>query len=114
MTVKEAIDFAKTKIIDLRDDLDHERYVEHNDLAANKIEWEIEDWNNIIDILEGNKEDDYNNAKCFLYDKISVLEDWLTTETDKVRKSYIKFDLANFNAVLNCIYNIERVNHEQS
>ncbi len=28
MTVEEAIDFVKIKIIDLRDDLDHELYVE--------------------------------------------------------------------------------------
>lgn len=109
MTVEEAINFAKIKIIDLRDDLDHELYVEHNSLNANKISWEIDDWNNIIDILKGNKEDDRNNAKGFLYDKISVLEDNLINETDRVRKSYIKFELANFNAILNCIYNIEGI-----
>lgn len=100
MTFEEATEYINNKIKDLEDDFSHEKYVEGNELQALKISWEIEDWKNVLEILKENKEDDHNNAKSFLYDKISVLEEELTDEEDRVRISFIKYDLNKYNDIL--------------
>ena len=99
MNVKEATEYVTNKIKDLADDFSHEKYVEGNELQALKITWEIEDWNNVLEVLNG-KEDDHNNAKDFLYDKISVLEEELIDEKDRARISFIKYDLDKYNGIL--------------
>lgn len=100
MNVKEAIEYVNNKIKDLEDDLSHEKYVERNELQARKISWEIDEWDNILEILKGNKEDHLNNSKFFIYDKISVLEDELTDEEDRARVSSMKYDLNKYNNIL--------------
>lgn len=107
MTFEEATEYINSKIKDLEDDFSHEKYVEGNDLQALKITWEIEDWNNVLNVIKGNKKDEKNNAKDFLYDKISVLEEELTEEKDRVRISYIKYDLDKYNGVLELSRRIE-------
>ena len=99
MKVKEATEYVTNKIKDLEDDFSHEKYVEGNELQALKITWEIEDWNNVLEVLNG-KEDDHNNAKDFLYDKISVLEEELIDEKDRARISFINYDLDKYNGIL--------------
>lgn len=107
MTFEEAVEYINSKIKDLEDDFSHEKYVEGNDLQALKITWEIEDWNNVLNVIKGNKKDEKNNAKDFLYDKISVLEEELTEEKDRVRISYLKYDLDKYNGVLELSRRIE-------
>lgn len=99
---EKAIQYVKNKITDLEDDLSHEKNVELDEFKALRITWEIDDWKNVLDVMNG-KEDDHNNAKAFIYDKISVLEEDLMDEKDKVRKEYIKYDLEQLNNVLNCL-----------
>ena len=100
MNIKGATEYINNKIKYLEDDFSHEKYVEGNELQARKISWEIEDWRNVLEVLKGNKEDDCNNAKCFIYDKIAVLEEALIDEEDRVRISFIKYDLDKYNGVL--------------
>lgn len=106
MTIEETVKYINNKIKDLEDDFSHEKYVEGNDLRALKITWEIEDWNNVLEVLKGNKKDDHNNAKDFISDKISALEEELIAEKDKVRISYIKYDLDKYNGVLELLRKI--------
>lgn len=102
MNKEKAIRYIQNKITDLEDDLSHEMNVELDEFKALRISWEIEDWKNVLDILNG-KEDTHNNAKDFIYDKISVLEEDLMSEKDMVRKEYIKYDLENLKNVLTCL-----------
>lgn len=99
MNAKEATEYVTNKIKDLADDFSHERDVERNEFQALKVSWEIDDWNNVLKVLAG-KEDDRNNAKCFLEDEISVLEEELIDEKDRARISFIKHDLDKYNGIL--------------
>lgn len=104
MDIKEAIIYITNKVKDLEDDYSHEKFVELNQLNARKIRWEIAYWDNVLEVLKENKEDDHNNAKDFLYDKISVLEEELIDEKDKARISFIKYDLDKYNGILDLLY----------
>lgn len=99
MNAKEATEYVTNKIKDLEDDFSHERDVERNEFQALKASWEMDDWNNVLKVLAG-EEDDHNNAKCFLEDKITALEEKLIDEKDRVRISYLKYDLDKYNGIL--------------
>lgn len=105
---EKAIQYIKDKITDLEDALSHEANVELDEFKALKITWEIEDWKDVLEVING-KEDDPNNAKDFIYDKISVLEEDLMDEKDKVSKEYIKYDLKNLKNVLECLYESKKL-----
>ena len=107
MDIKEAIIYITNKVKDLEDDYSHEKFVELNQLNAHKIRLEIAYWDNVLEVLKENKEDDHNNAKDFLYDKISILEEELIDEKDKARISYIKYDLDKYNGILELLRKAE-------
>lgn len=103
MDKERAIIFIKNKILDLRDDLDHEECVEQDELLARKIRWEIGDYKNVLEILTTNREDFHNNAINFIWDKISVIEDSLSYEKDKVRKYMLECDLKEYSNIKDCL-----------
>lgn len=100
---KERAIFTKNKILDLKDDLDHEECVEHDWLAVNKLNWEIEGFKEVLDILTDNTVDEHNNAKDFIWDKISAIEDSILYEEDRVKKYMFKCDLEEYNNIKDCL-----------
>lgn len=103
MNKDKAIEFVKNKILDLKDDLDHEEYVEQNQLTAKKIKWEIEDFEKVFNCLVNNAEDPHNNSLNFIWDRISVIEDMLLEEEDKVRKYMLECDLKEYQNIESCL-----------
>lgn len=103
MNKEKAIIFIKNKILDLRDDLDHEECVEQDRLKAKRIKWEIEDFEKVLDCLVNNAEDPYNNSLNFIWDKIFVIEDLLAYEEDKVREYMLECDLKEYNNIKKCL-----------
>lgn len=103
MNKEKAIEFVKNKIADLKDEADHEECVELNELAANKIKWEIEDFEKVLNCLANNAEDPYNNSLNFIWDKISVIEDSISDEEDRVRKYMLKCDLEEYRNIEACL-----------
>lgn len=103
MNKNKAIEFVKNKILDLKDDLDHEECVEQDWLAVKRIKWEIEDFEKVLDCLVNNTEDTYNNSLNFICDRISVIEGMLLEEEDKVRKYMLERDLKEYKNIESCL-----------
>ena len=103
MNKEKAITFIKNMIMDLKDDLDHEECVEQDWLAVNRLNWEIGGFEEVLGVLLGESNDLRNNAKDFIWDKISVLECNLLDEKDKVRKYNISKDLEEYKNVIECM-----------
>ena len=100
MNKEQAITFIKNKIVDLKDDLDHEECVEQDWLAVNRLNWEVEGFKEVLNILVNNTVNEHNNAKDFIWDKISVLEDSILYEEDRVRKYMLECDLKEYKNVI--------------
>ena len=96
MNKDNVIEFVKNKIVDLKDDLDHEECVEQDCLAVKRIKREIEDFEKVLDCLADNTEDLYNNSLNFILNKISVIRNSLLDEDDKVRKYMLECDLKEY------------------
>ena len=103
MNKDKAIEFVKNKIMDLKDDLNHEEHVEQNELAAKKLKWEIEDFEKVLDCLVNNTEDPYNNSLNFIWNKISVIEDSLLDEEDRVKRYMLDCDLKEYQNIESCL-----------
>ena len=103
MNKDRAIEFVKNKILDLKDDLDHEEYVEQDELKANRIKLEIEGFEKVLDCLVNSAEDHYNNSLNFIWNKISTIRDSLLDEEDRVKRYMLECDLKEYQNIESCL-----------
>lgn len=95
-----ALEFIKNKITDLKDDLEHEKYVEQDWIAVNRLEWEMEGFKEVLNILISNASDEHNNAKSYIWNKISMIEDLILYCKDRVQKYMLECDLEEYKNVI--------------
>lgn len=100
MNKERAITFIKNKIADLKDDLEHEECVEQDWLAVNRLEWEMEGFKEVLNILISNVSGEHNNAKSYIWDKISAIEDLILCCKDRVQKYMLECDLEEYKNVI--------------
>ena len=100
MNKERAITFIKNKIEDLKDDLEHEECVEQDWLAVNRLEWEMRGFKEVLNILISNVSDEHNNAKSYIWNKISVIEYLILCCKDRVQKYMLECDLEEYKNVI--------------